>query len=133
MKFDYSNRYKFNKNNKEKEVEETKKEEVVEEPIEEKEAVVEEPIEETVEETKKEEVVEETVEEVPEDKEIIRYGSLMNCELLNGRKEPDSNSDILLIINKDDVIKILEELDEFYKVLVNNKEVYCMKKFIEIK
>lgn len=143
MKFDYSNRYKFNKNNKEE------KEKIVKEEVEEKEEVIEEPVEEVTEENLIELETEETVQEeindekVNEDTENVeepkeelkveKYGTLINCDLLNGRKEPNSNSEIILVLKKEDTIKILEELDEFYKVLVNNKEVYCMKKFIEIK
>lgn len=137
MKFDYSNRYKFNKNNKQE------KEEIINEEVEEKEEVVEEHAEEAVEENlidiedeKTEEDLADTeadVLSIEEKLEPEKYGNLVNCELLNGRKEPDPNSEIILIIKKEDEIKILEELDEFYKVSINNKEVYCMKKFIEIK
>lgn len=124
MKFDYSNRYKSNKNDKQE------KKEIVKEEIKEKEEVIKEPIKEKS--TEIEENVDKVIDKSKENLEVEKYGKLVNCELLNGRKEPDINSESLLILKKEDKIKILEELDEFYKVLVNDKEVYCMKKYINV-
>lgn len=63
----------------------------------------------------------------------LKDGELINCDLLNARKEPNKDSEVLFIIDKKDTIKILEELENFYKVEVKDKEAYCMKKFIKIK
>ena len=66
--------------------------------------------------------------ETPETK----VGKLANCELLNARKEPNKDSEVLFVIGKEDKIVILEEENDFYKVLVNDKEAYCMKNFIVV-
>lgn len=63
----------------------------------------------------------------------LKDGELINCDLLNARKEPNKESEVLFVIDKKDTIKILEELEDFYKVKVKDKEVYCMKNFIKIK
>lgn len=93
---------------------------------------------EAVEENKKPEtlqekdVVEEAITEPIVEKEI-KYGKLTKCKLLNVRKEPIANSEILFTVSDNDTIEIIDEIDEFYKVKVNDKEGYCVKYFIEIK
>lgn len=93
----------------------------------------------------KEEIQEETTEQKQEKEETIeqekpskknknsKIGMLVNCELLNAREEPNKNSKILFVINSKDTIEILDEDDDFYKIVVNGKEAYCMKNFIKIK
>ena len=75
----------------------------------------------------------ETVEEVMQEEILDIKGSVL-CELLNVRKEPNKNSEILTVVSKDTLLTILDKdfSEEFYKVLVNNIEGYCMKKFIAI-
>ena len=112
MKFDYSNIYKHNNKVENKELEKTKKEEIKEE----------------VKEEVKEEIKEEIKEEVAEKK----YGQVYNCELLNVRTEPNLNSEIFSILNRNDKVEILDDILDFYKILKDGSEVYCMKKYIKI-
>lgn len=71
--------------------------------------------------------------EAPEvKKEKTKVGKLVNCELLNARKEPSKDSEVLFVVSKEDKIVILGEENDFYKVSVNNKEAYCMKNFIVV-
>ena len=56
-----------------------------------------------------------------------------NCELLNVRKEPNTDSDIIKVINRDDEINIIKEdkgimSADFYKTT----DGYVMKKYIKI-
>lgn len=95
------------------EKEEKDVEEVKEEVLEPSTEVVEEPVEEEV---KKE-----------------KTGKLVNCELLNARKESRKDSEVLFTIGPKDKIKILDEENDFYKVEVDEKEAYCMKNFIKVK
>ena len=131
MNFNYSNRYKNNKTPKTEESEIKEEVDNLEDAIEETSEVIEE-VEavistgETTEDLSGESI--HSLEEVIEEK----YGILQNCELLNCRKEANSNSEILKVFNKNDKIKILDEVGEFYKVLSDNTEAYCMKKFIKI-
>lgn len=74
------------------------------------------------------------VEEVKEVKEPeIKKGIVRNCELLNVRKEPNTDSDIIKVINRDDEINIIKEdkgimSADFYKTT----DGYVMKKYIKI-
>ena len=74
------------------------------------------------------------VEEVEEGKEPeIKKGIVRNCELLNVRKEPNTNSDIIKVINHGDEINIIKEdkgimSADFYKTT----DGYVMKKYIKI-
>lgn len=144
MNFNYSNKYKNNKTPKteESEIKEEVKDEVktVEEINKE---TFEENILEVIEDNDvAEEVITstgETTEELSGEsvsamEEVVeeKYGILQDCELLNVRKEANSNSEILKVFNKNDKIKILDEVGEFYKVLSDNTEAYCMKKFIKL-
>lgn len=52
---------------------------------------------------------------------------------LNIRSEASKDSDIVSILNKNDEVKIVEELDGFYKVFYNGLIGYCVKEFISIK
>ena len=129
MKFDYNKKYKQNNLKKE---EDNKK---VNNKLEEGEQLT---ITEVIEEPKDDKVF---VNEESSNNETIynsleKYGIVVNCDLLNVRKEPNPTSNILTVINADQKIKILDELDEFYRVLIddpiNSYEGYCMKKFIKI-
>lgn len=117
------------KKNITKQVEKEIKEEVLEEPevIEEVKDVEEEVLEEP------EVIVDEIKKESETIKEDVKQGKLTKCESLNARKEPVAGSDILFVINKTDNIKVLEKINDFYKVLVNDeKEAYCVAYFIEV-
>ena len=74
------------------------------------------------------------VKEVEEVKEPeIKKGIVRNCELLNVRKEPNTDSDIIKVINHGDEINIIKEdkgiiSNDFYKTT----DGYVMKKYIKI-
>ena len=84
--------------------------------------------------TNKEEIVgaeEPAVKEVKEPE--IKKGIVRNCELLNVRKEPNTDSDIIKVINHGDEIDIIKEdkgiiSADFYKTT----DGYVMKKYIKI-
>lgn len=77
--------------------------------------------------------VEEEFPEIPEpNNEEIKLGKV-NTSMLNVRKEASKTSEIVNIISKDTTVKVLEELDEFFKVRLDNEtEGYCVKDFITI-
>lgn len=125
MKFDYNKKYKQNNTKQEEEI----KKPIIEEPVIE-EPVIEEVIKnEEKDEHKTDDIISENINEE-------KYGIVVNCDLLNIRKEPNLNSKIVTIMNKDQKVKIIEELDEFYKVSLINEivsgDAYCMKKYIKI-
>ena len=73
----------------------------------------------------------EKVEEVK--KPEIKKGIVRNCELLNVRKEPNTDSDIIKVINRGDEVNIIKEdkgimSTDFYKTT----DGYVMKKYIKI-
>lgn len=73
----------------------------------------------------------EVVEEIKEPE--IKKGIVRNCELLNVRKEPNTDSDVIKVINRDDEINIIKEdkgimSADFYKTT----DGYVMKKYIKI-
>ena len=103
------------KNKKNEEVVEEMTEEIleVEEPVEE---VVEEPVEENL-----EEVVEEPVRTLK-----------VTVEKLNVREEPNSDSSVLVVVNKNDVFKIIDETPLYFGIQVNDDVVgYCKKDFVK--
>lgn len=59
-------------------------------------------------------------------------GTVVNCKKLNVRKNPDANSQVLFTIDKDAEVLIYLESStaEWYKVLANGLEGFCMKKFV---
>ena len=98
------------------EVENLEEEPVLEETIEEVEEIVEEPVE--------------TIEEVPEQevKATVIAGKL------NVRKEPNSNAEIVMVVNKNDVFTVLDEVDNYYFIKINdNISGYCVKDFMKTK
>ena len=73
------------------------------------------------------------VEEVKVKEPEIKKGIVRNCELLNVRKEPNTDSDIIKVINHGDEINIIKEdkgimSADFYKTT----DGYVMKKYIKI-
>lgn len=91
----------------------------IEEPIE----VIESTIDITNEEIQNEENINIEVE--------LRNG-IVKPSHLNVRKEASKDSDIIGIVNKDDSLKIIDEFGDFYKVLFNGVEGFCVKEFISV-
>lgn len=64
-------------------------------------------------------------------------GFVSGCEKLNMRKEPNKESDVLIILNKNTEVQVNmteSTTEDFYKVYgPNGVEGYCMKQFISIK
>jgi hypothetical protein len=105
-------------------------EEVSEEPVE-TEEIAEETVEEPVE---TEEIAEETIEEVQENTEEpivenIKIGKVLPNKL-NVRENPDKSANILKVLDRNDEVEILEELELFYKIKINDTIGYCVKEFI---
>lgn len=64
-----------------------------------------------------------------------KIGSVVDCKMLNVRKEPSIESEVLCEISWSTELMIYEEesTDEFYKICTaSGVEGYCMKKFISI-
>lgn len=78
--------------------------------------------------TKKEEVVSAEEEAVKEVEETLT--GIVNVKLLNVRKEPSKESDVVEILDKDTTIEIFESesTKDFYKTTNG----YVMKQFIDI-
>ena len=90
--------------------------------------------EEVIEETKNEmiEEVKEVTEEEPET-EIVT-GVVVNCDKLNIREKPSTDSKVLRIVKKDEELGIYPTpVDGFYKVVRMETEGYCMMNFIKLK
>ena len=128
------------RNNKKKEVIEnmTEENEVLEVENLEEEPVLEEAIEETVEEpVETVEEVEETVEEPVETVEEVSEQEVKATVIvgkLNVRREPNSNAEIVMVVNKNDVFTVLNEVDNYYFIKINdNISGYCVKDFMKTK
>lgn len=120
----YSNKSVNKEVEKETVVEETVEEQVVE-AVEEN---TEEVVEATVEETK-----EEVVEEAAADDEILGIGVVTDCLILNVRKQPSKDAEVLKTIDALTEVIILKEVGDFYEVALKTGESgYCMKKYIAI-
>lgn len=72
-------------------------------------------------------------EDLPEDEIEETFDGVVTAAHLNVRKEASKDSDIISIVAKDDEVKITDEIGDFYKVLVNDVEGFCVKDFITIK
>ena len=62
-----------------------------------------------------------------------KIGSVVDCKMLNVRKEPNIESEVLCKISWYTELMVYEEesTDEFYKICTaSGIEGYCMKKFI---
>ena len=70
---------------------------------------------------------------VPIPKQLV-VGKVCNCTLLNVRENPSLNAKILLTIKNDSTVLVdpAESTDEWYKVIVNDQEGFCMKQFITL-
>ena len=129
------------RNSKKKEVIEnmTEENEVLEVENLEEEPVLEETIEEPVETVEEvEEIVEEPIEIVEEPVEIVEevpeqeVKATVIAGKLNVRREPNSNAEIVMVVNKNDVFTVLDEVDNYYLIKINdNISGYCVKDFMK--
>lgn len=62
------------------------------------------------------------------------YGTVSGCTLLNVRENPSLNAKILSTIKKDStvLVDLVNSTDEWYKVIVNDQEGFCMKQYITL-
>ena len=78
-----------------------------------------------------EEVVEHANGESPKPKTVI--GSVIDCKLLNVRREPNMTANILTRIEEGETVRILDEMNGFYKVQTNNGIIgFCMWNYISL-
>lgn len=79
----------------------------------------------------------EDAEEIEKDYEYtsedINYDiGIVKCRL-NLRESPSKESNVLYILKKDSSVEILEEIDEWFKVVTESGiEGYCMRDFIDV-
>lgn len=81
------------------------------------------------------EAVEEVVEKVNEEpsKPKTKIGSVIDCKLLNVRREPNVASNILTRIKEGETVRILDEINGFYKVQTNKGIIgFCMWNYINL-
>ena len=63
-------------------------------------------------------------------------GVVVNCNKLNVRKEAKKESEVIVIINKNEqvTVNVTNSTEDFYKVTTaTGIEGYCMKQFINVK
>ena len=78
-----------------------------------------------------EEVVENANGEPSKSKTII--GSVIDCKLLNVRREPNMAANILTRIEEGETVRILDEMNGFYKVQTNKGIIgFCMWNYISL-
>ena len=78
-----------------------------------------------------EEVVENGNGEPSKSKTII--GSVTDCKLLNVRREPNMTANILTRIEEGETVRILDEMNGFYKVQTNKGIIgFCMWNYISL-
>lgn len=78
-----------------------------------------------------EEVVENANGEPSKPKTVI--GSVIDCKLLNVRREPNMTANILTRIEEGETVRILDEMKGFYKVQTNNGIIgFCMWNYISL-
>ena len=77
--------------------------------------------------------------EIKDKKEDVKTikGKVANCRLLNVRKRPSQNADILRLIKEGDEVELLNYSPnrnfDFYKVLLEDGLIgFCMSKFINV-
>ena len=81
------------------------------------------------------EVDEEVVENanVEPSKPKTRIGTVVDCKLLNVRREPDMTANILTRIEEGETVRILDEMKGFYKVQTNKGIIgFCMWNHISL-
>lgn len=81
-----------------------------------------------------EEILEQIEEIIPAAPEpVVTEGMVTGCAQLYVRSEASTDSEPLGIINRDVVVKIVDEDGEFYSVCTETGlEGFCMKKFIAV-
>ena len=73
----------------------------------------------------------EIVEKKEELKPEVKTGKVVNCQLLNVRKRPKRNAEILRVIAKDDEVEILNDAGEFLRVKLSDGTYgFCMSTYI---
>ena len=78
-----------------------------------------------------EEVVENANGEQSKPKTVI--GSVIDCKLLNVRREPNMTANILTRIEEGETVRILDETNGFYKVQTNKGIIgFCMWNYISL-
>ena len=78
-----------------------------------------------------EEVVENANGELSKPKTVI--GSVIDCKLLNVRREPNMTANILTRIEEGETVRILDEMNGFYKVQTNKGIIgFCMWNYINL-
>ena len=78
-----------------------------------------------------EEVVENANGEPSKPKTLI--GSVIDCKLLNVRREPNMTANILTRIEEGETVRILDEMNGFYKVQTNKGIIgFCMWNYISL-
>ena len=78
-----------------------------------------------------EEVVENANGEPSKPKTVI--GSVIDCKLLNVRSEPNMTANILTTIEEGETVRILDEMNGFYKVQTNKGIIgFCMWNYINL-
>ena len=78
-----------------------------------------------------EEVVENANGEQSKTKTVI--GSVIDCKLLNVRREPNMTANILTRIEEGETVRILDEMNGFYKVQTNKGIIgFCMWNYISL-
>ena len=81
--------------------------------------------------TADEEVVENANGEPSKHKTVI--GSVIDCKLLNVRSEPNMTANILTTIEEGETVRILDEMNGFYKVQTNKGIIgFCMWNYINL-
>ena len=77
------------------------------------------------------EVVENANGEPSNPKTVI--GSVIDCKLLNVRREPNMTANILTRIEEGETVRILDEMNGFYKVQTNKGIIgFCMWNYISL-
>lgn len=69
-------------------------------------------------------------------KQEVKTGKVVNCQLLNVRKRPKRDAEILRVIAKDEEVEILNEVlvntEEYLRVKLSDGTYgFCMAKYIE--
>ena len=73
----------------------------------------------------------EIVEKKEELKPEVKTGKVINCQLLNVRKRPKRDAEVLRVIAKDDEVEILNNTGEFLRVKLSDGTYgFCMSMYI---
>ena len=73
----------------------------------------------------------EIIEKKEELKPEVKTGRVVNCQLLNVRKRPKRDAEILRVIAKDDEVEILNTVGEFLRVKLSDGTYgFCISTYI---